>query len=389
VLLHELEHVRRRDWPVHIAARLVTALYWFHPLVWIAWRQLCLEAERACDDAVLREESGADYANQLVSLARRLTRDEPLPLLSIAGRSHLSTRVTAMLASNVTRGRVGIATAVALVSLAVISALGIGPLQAVASIQRRAALSGLAFETTSIHPTTASAGRCCQVRYGEEGRVTGVNVDMVDLVVSAYNLYRWQIVGAPDWAGGKAVLAPSDDADRFDLQATAQRSARSDDMRLMLKTLLADRFRLTVHPETRTQTIYELVVEPGGSRLQPPGLRPFVAEDDVWLRVDAENLMATLDVDQMTTAGLARHLGGILRTTVIDRTGLTGAHRVHARWDANPNRPDVLQQPVSDSPRDPGRPTIFEAFPEQLGLRLRETTGDVNYLVVDHAERIL
>src|SRR5262245_55958716 len=86
VLLHELEHVRRRDWAVHVIARAITAVYWFHPLVWIAWRRLCLESERACDDAVLREEDGTAYAEQLISLARRITKHEALPLLSIAGR---------------------------------------------------------------------------------------------------------------------------------------------------------------------------------------------------------------------------------------------------------------------------------------------------------------
>jgi beta-lactamase regulating signal transducer with metallopeptidase domain len=53
-MIHELEHVRRGDWLSQYMARIVGALYWFHPLVWIAWRRLRLEAERACDDAVLR-----------------------------------------------------------------------------------------------------------------------------------------------------------------------------------------------------------------------------------------------------------------------------------------------------------------------------------------------
>ena len=91
---------------MHLTARAVCAFYWFHPLVWIAWRRLCLESERACDDAVLREEDGTVYAAQLVSLARRITKHDALPLLSIAGRSNLSTRVAAMLARNVARGRV-------------------------------------------------------------------------------------------------------------------------------------------------------------------------------------------------------------------------------------------------------------------------------------------
>jgi beta-lactamase regulating signal transducer with metallopeptidase domain len=53
-IVHELEHVRRRDWISHCVARAVCAVYWFHPLIWIAWRRLALEAERSCDDAVLR-----------------------------------------------------------------------------------------------------------------------------------------------------------------------------------------------------------------------------------------------------------------------------------------------------------------------------------------------
>jgi uncharacterized protein (TIGR03435 family) len=386
-LLHELEHARRRDWPVHLAARAVCALYWFHPLVWIAWRRLCLEAERACDDVVLREENGADYAAQLVLLARRITRHDALPLLSIAGRSHLSTRVAAMLASDVTRGPVGATAAVTVVTLAAIAALVVGPLQAVTSVQRPAGSSDPAFETTTIRPSAPSE-RCCIVRYGADGRMSASNVDLVDLIVSAYNVYWWQVDGAPEWAGSNG-LAPRDGGDRYDVQATAPRSASPDDMRQMLKTLLVDRFRLTVRQETRTRTVYELVVEPTGHRLQPPGARAYAAADDIWLRVEPPpSLMAMLDVDQMTMPQLARNLGGILLTTVIDRTGLAGVHRVQARWDANPNRRDVLQQPTGSSPRDPERPTIFEAFPEQLGLRLRETTGAVDYLVIDRADRI-
>src|SRR4029079_2021830 len=55
VFLHELEHIKRRDWPIQVMARAVCALYWFQPLVWVAWRQLCLEAERASDDAVVSQ----------------------------------------------------------------------------------------------------------------------------------------------------------------------------------------------------------------------------------------------------------------------------------------------------------------------------------------------
>jgi uncharacterized protein (TIGR03435 family) len=391
VLLHELEHVRRRDWAVHIAARAICALYWFHPLVWIAWRQLRLESERACDDAVLRQEDGAEYATQLVSLARRIARRDALPMLSIAARSNLSARVAAMLAANMSRGRVSNAGAAAVVCLALIVAFGIGPLQAVTAVQRQKAQSSAPpFETASIRPAAVSdSARCCQVHYLPGGRIAGYDVDVVDLMVSAYGIYRWQVVGAPQWAGGaprgadrSAVLRPATGVDRFDVQATARRDASPDEMRLALRSLLADRFQLAVRREQRQEKADELVVDPEGVRLQPPGQRPYDVERDVWLNVDPANLMATLDVEQLTMTQLARNLGGILRHNVIDRTGLGGAYHVRVKWDANPNRPDVLLASAGP-PRVPERPTIFEAFAAQLGIRLRETTGPVEYLVVD------
>ena len=71
-LVHELEHVRRGDVFTHCLARVICAVYWFHPLVWMAWRQLILEAERSCDDAVIARWEPTIYADQLVGLASAL-----------------------------------------------------------------------------------------------------------------------------------------------------------------------------------------------------------------------------------------------------------------------------------------------------------------------------
>lgn len=107
VLLHELAHVRRRDWLVLVGATLVRSLYWFHPLVWLACRQLRLECERACDDAVLRSGvSGARYASHLLELARGFVdaRDAAVAP-ALARRSTLERRVRAMLAAGIDRSR--------------------------------------------------------------------------------------------------------------------------------------------------------------------------------------------------------------------------------------------------------------------------------------------
>ncbi len=117
-LRHELEHVRREDWLMQLIARAACALYWPHPMVWTAWRRFCLEAERACDDAVIGSSEPAAYAGQLVSLARNLRRFSTMPALGMASRSKLAQRVDAILDPTQRRGPHGeLSAAVVLVLL--------------------------------------------------------------------------------------------------------------------------------------------------------------------------------------------------------------------------------------------------------------------------------
>ena len=130
-LLHELEHIQRRDWIMQIVARVVAAFYWFHPLVWMAWRRLCLEAERSCDDAVVMSEERTDYAEQLVTLAQRMSAAPVQPLLGMANRSDLSTRVTAVLDDRLRRGRAGFALVAGTVAASAIVVATVAPVRAV------------------------------------------------------------------------------------------------------------------------------------------------------------------------------------------------------------------------------------------------------------------
>ncbi|MGH9238533.1 MAG: M56 family metallopeptidase [Vicinamibacterales bacterium] len=128
--VHEVEHVRRWDGGISAMARIVVAVYWFHPMAWVAWSRLMLEAERACDDAVLRRSESTAYVDQLITLAGRLSNKPRHPLLAMANRGDLAHRVSALLDGRQARGRLG-RIAAAVISLAAIAVVVIiAPLQA-------------------------------------------------------------------------------------------------------------------------------------------------------------------------------------------------------------------------------------------------------------------
>jgi beta-lactamase regulating signal transducer with metallopeptidase domain len=99
VLLHELAHVRRRDLLGHTLGRLVCAVYWFHPLVWTAARQLRAESERACDDLALACGTRAtDYAEHLLDIVTSVRREStPMVALAMARRKEFEGRMLAIL----------------------------------------------------------------------------------------------------------------------------------------------------------------------------------------------------------------------------------------------------------------------------------------------------
>lgn len=320
-LVHELEHVRRGDWISQVIARALCACYWLHPFVWIAWRQLVLEAERACDDAVLRRAEATAYADQLVGLARRLSTARHQPRLAMANRADLTTRVAAVLDSRQPRGRAGrlsvllvsavstllvmmisplrmvaaapfSATRVALDRLslapaAVNKSLGASPdmlgpgetvdksfAQAPAPVQKPASVARPTFEVASIKPCDSSSlppgGRGGGAGPGASspGRLSIRCQSVMGLINAAYvlfgdgqkDMFDVKIEGGRDWIG----------SERYDINATAPGEPGRGMMNgPMLQALLEDRFKLKIHREIREVPVYVLTVAKGGPRLQP------------------------------------------------------------------------------------------------------------------------
>jgi ankyrin repeat protein/beta-lactamase regulating signal transducer with metallopeptidase domain len=132
---HELEHIMRADSATQILSRLAVALYWPHPFAWMLWSRLRLEAERACDDAVIRSQGEAvPYAEQLVALARRVGDAQPVPVLAMATRSNLGLRVEAILDGKRRRGARSRLASVTVGALALALLWAIAPVRVMARV---------------------------------------------------------------------------------------------------------------------------------------------------------------------------------------------------------------------------------------------------------------
>jgi uncharacterized protein (TIGR03435 family) len=129
---------------------------------------------------------------------------------------------------------------------------------------------------------------------------------------------------------------------------------------------LEDRFHLVCHRENREQTVYELVLAKGGSKLMESHADPAAFK----LRMPTGRILA----NGGTVALLATLLTNRLNHPVTDKTGLTG------RYDID------LQFAPDDKPDDP-RPSLFTALQEQLGLKLEAHKGSAEMLVIDHVEK--
>jgi bla regulator protein blaR1 len=392
-LVHELEHVRRRDWVIRIVARTICALYWFHPLVWAAWRRLNLEAERACDDAVVIGTEPTAYAQQLVTLARRLSVRAARPTLGMANRTDLSARVAAVLDGAQPRGRVGVLGVIGIVATAVLLMAIVSPLRAIPALPSQSLTPDVKspmFEVASIKRSTASGNRnLLGIQPG--GRLIGTNVTVRQLIRMAYGGARTdlpdaQLVGGPSWIA----------ADRFDVVAKAGEEATGrvparPQLLLMLQALLRERVLLMTHREPRELSFYALVMARTDGRRGPQLHQSTLdcTQRNDWPPAPAVNCglfggFGQLSGRSVSPAMLAATLSEFLGRTVVDRTGLAGTFELELKWtpDQAPRRPAGTSDPP---PIDPNGPSLFTAVREQLGLKLESIRGPVDVLVIDSA----
>jgi uncharacterized protein (TIGR03435 family) len=217
------------------------------------------------------------------------------------------------------------------------------------------------------------------------------NATLLMMMRQAYRVQDFQIVDGPSWLNTA----------RFDVVAKADASVSQQDLRLMLRALLVERFRLAVHNETRQLPVYALVLARSDGKFGPqfrapsdcvPPLQNQSTSPQINQRTnsppqcDNKVLPGNMSSRGVTMLALTVNLSVFVGRTVIDRTGFTGMFDYDLRWT-----PDLPPQsrgtsPPGGSAADPNRPSLFTAVQEQLGLKLESTKGPVNVLIVDHVE---
>jgi uncharacterized protein (TIGR03435 family) len=253
----------------------------------------------------------------------------------------------------------------------------------------------LAFEVASIKPT-APGGRGMGISFRPGARVSAQNVPLRFLIRVAYDVKEFQVISGAPWTN----------AERYDITAKGEDGAPQSQIKLMLQALLADRFKLIFHRETREMPVFFLMAAKGGIKLVEPKEGSCVTPDPTApppapgqppskfcgnMRISPQDFNGTkISMVQLTT-----FLSDVLGRTVIDKTDFKGTFDAHLEFV----RDQALASGIlgngglggpggtAAEPADSSGPSIFTAVQEQLGLKLESGKGPVEVFVIDSAEK--
>jgi uncharacterized protein (TIGR03435 family) len=193
------------------------------------------------------------------------------------------------------------------------------------------------------------------------------------MIAAAYELNPAEVMGGPAWL----------ESDHFDIAAVTPGDVRPthDEQMSMLRNLLADRFKLTFHRESKEFSIYELSVAKGGPKLKASSAAPDDPPQTISTVYPHRLVMPARNVAMSDFVSVLQR--AILDRPVVDKTGLKGRFDFDLEW-----APDETQfgGAISAAPEDSPSAPLFSAIQQQLGLKLTATRGPVDTLVVDKVE---
>lgn len=240
------------------------------------------------------------------------------------------------------------------------------------------------FEVASVKPTRGLPGVAIWGNIhppaGPVSSIVLMNRTTKQLIEIAYNIQDSELSPGPKWTEITRFDVDAKIDDAIVASALANKLTRGeqlDQARLMLQSLLADRFKLRVHNEKKELSINALVVAKGGLKIRPvpTAISPPKAPS-------GETTFAVLGSTDIFIAALSQ-VPAIDGRPIVDRTGLKGDYLWTFHWTPDDSNATVVPPGVPDNQG----PSIFTALREQLGLKLVSTKGPVDVLVIDHVEQ--
>jgi uncharacterized protein (TIGR03435 family) len=232
------------------------------------------------------------------------------------------------------------------------------------------------FEVATIKPND-SGGTSMQVLTFRGRNLITVNSSLADLIMFAYSVQMKQIIGAPDWI----------ERDRYDLNATPDQEGTptADQVRLMIRKLLADRFQLKFHHDKRELSAFVLTVGKDGSKLKPA--QPNGNLHGIGMQPAASGAMMFANNSPISAfTSFLQSL--VLDRPLVDQTGLTGRYDLtvtftpdDSLFNGHPPAFPKLAEGVEAAP------SFFDAIQQQLGLKLTVKKTQVDVLAIDHVEK--
>ncbi|HWE00506.1 MAG TPA: TIGR03435 family protein [Bryobacteraceae bacterium] len=209
------------------------------------------------------------------------------------------------------------------------------------------------------------------------GRLNFLNTRMRDLIMWAYSVRREHVIG-PGWL----------DTDRFDIVAKARPNTKLSDARLMLQSLLVERFNLAVRHGERLMPVFVLITAKEGSHLKPSS----VNGQPECIRGDGPKGLIHINCTDLSVQDLADYLPdlapGYIDRPIVDSTQLKGTYDLKLDWAPKPSLPKEAAT-ISDSIPDlPAGPTIFDELQKHFGLRLKPEKRPMPIIVINHVERV-
>jgi uncharacterized protein (TIGR03435 family) len=200
----------------------------------------------------------------------------------------------------------------------------------------------------------------------DPGRITCTNTPLKRLILAAHDLKDYQLIG-PSWL----------DTERFDITATMAKDSTSDEVLKMFQNMLAERFQLTMHSETRELPVYALTIAKTGHKLK----------EVEFGRSSTSMNHGKMEAHGVPPANLAAMLSRLIDRPVLDETNLKGFFDFNLEWT-----PD--ETGAAARPAEPGTfidsavgPNLAVALQQQLGLRLESRKAPIEVLVVDRVSK--